>query len=181
MASNIILKHGGHRRLLSCQKSRIVYEVTVIFCNRFLNFRDRTVDQMVQAARSGKHNIVAGSMVSETSREMEIKLTNAARASMEELLEDYHDYLRIHRCRLWSKNSPEAIYMRKLSRNLHETEAGILDLAKFRKAPEVCNMAICLIHQVNCLLDQQIGQLEKSFPATGGLRMRTNHARRMAR
>jgi four helix bundle suffix protein len=93
----------------------IVYDGTVRFCNRFLHKRDRTVDQMVQAARSGKQNIIEGSQASGTSKEMEIKLTNVARASLEELLEDYRDWLRNHDAPLWDKNSEEALYVRKLA------------------------------------------------------------------
>src|SRR6476620_9449245 len=92
---NFIPPHGGYEELLSFQKARIVYDVTVCFCQRFLARRDRTVDQMVQAARSGKQNILEGSQVSGTSKEAEIKLLNVARASLEELLEDYRDFLRM--------------------------------------------------------------------------------------
>jgi four helix bundle protein len=81
--------HGGYESLRSCQKALIVYDATQCFCRRFLDKRDRTYDQMVQAARSGKQNIVEGSQVSGTSKEMELKLVNVARASLEELLEDY--------------------------------------------------------------------------------------------
>ena len=181
MASNIILKHGGYKQLSSYQKSRVVHEITIIFCNRFLNYRDRTVDQMIQAARCGKQSIVEGSMASGTSRGMEIKLTNVARASLEELLEDYRDYLSRHGHRIWSKASPEAIHMRRVARNLKESEKGILDMARTRKAAEVCNMAICLIHRANYLLDQQLRHLERSFLSGGGLRERMYHARRRAR
>src|SRR5271166_4747478 len=87
--------HGGYEDLLSFQKARIVYDATVKFCERFVNPRDRTYDQMVQAARSGKQNILEGSQASGTSKETEIKLVNVARASLEELLEDYRDYLRV--------------------------------------------------------------------------------------
>jgi len=106
---NFIPPHGGYKELLSFQKARIVYDGTVKFCERFLNKRDRTVDQMVQAARSGKQNILEGSKASGTSKEAEIKLINVARASLEELLEDYDDFLRVRKLALWDKNSKEAI------------------------------------------------------------------------
>ncbi len=99
MANGFIPPHGGYQDLLSYQKSVIVYDVTVKFCSRFLGKFDRTVDQMVQAARSGKQNIIEGSMASGTSKQTEIKLTNVARASLEELLEDYRDYLRTNDAR----------------------------------------------------------------------------------
>ena len=96
--------HGHYERLYSYQKSQIVFDATVYFCNRFLSKRDRTFDQMVQAARSGKQNIVEGSQVSGTSKEFEIKLTNVARASLEELLTDYRDFLRIRNMQEWPKD-----------------------------------------------------------------------------
>ena len=181
MATNIILNHGRYKKLLSYQKSRVVYEITIIFCNRFLDYRDRTVDQMVQAARSGKQNIVEGSMAAGTSKEMEIKLTNVARASLGELLEDYRDYLRTHGHRAWNKSSPEAVHMRRAARNLKDTEKSILDLVRTRKAAEVCNIAICLINQANYLLDQQLRHLERSFLPEGGFREHMYHARRRTR
>jgi hypothetical protein len=106
--------HGGYEDLLAFQKARLVYDGTVAFCGRFLKKRDRTIDQMVQAAHSGKQNILEGSQASGTSKEMEIKLINGARASQEELLEDYRDYLRRHGLKLWAKDSREALYVRRL-------------------------------------------------------------------
>ena len=99
--TGFIPSHGNYTELLSYKKSLIVYSGTVLFCSRFLNKRDRTVDQMVQAARSGKQNIIEGSMASATSKETEIKLTNVARASQEELLEDYKDYIRNNGGVIW--------------------------------------------------------------------------------
>ena len=101
--SGFIPPHGGYEDLLSFRKARIVYDGTVRFCDRFLEKRDRTVDQMVQAARSGKQNILEGCMASGTSKETEIKLVNVARASLEELLEDYRDFLRTRSHPLWEK------------------------------------------------------------------------------
>ncbi len=106
--------HGGYENLLSFKKARIVYDATVRFCDRFVDQRSRTHDQMVQAARSGKQNILEGSRASGTSKETELKLTNVARASLEELLEDYRDYLRVAGHPLWEKDSKEALYVRKL-------------------------------------------------------------------
>ena len=107
---------GGYRKTASFQTATIIYDATVWFCEKFLNPRSRTVDQMVQAARSGKKNIPEGSKAGTTSKEMEIKLTNVARASLEELLDDYHDYLRARDLRLWDKDSPEALYIREMAR-----------------------------------------------------------------
>lgn len=112
--SGFIPAHGGYEELLSFRKSRIVYDGTVRFCDRFLDKRDRTVDHIVQAARSGKQNIVEGCMASATSKETEIKLVNVARASLKELLEDYRDFLRTRGQPLWEKDSREASFVRKL-------------------------------------------------------------------
>ena len=105
MTNHFIPPHGGYQNLLSYRKAEIVYDGTQTFCQRLLSQRDRTVDQMIQAACSGKQNIVEASMASATSNETEIKLANVARASLEELLIDYMDYLRTHSLRQWTKDS----------------------------------------------------------------------------
>ena len=114
MPEKFIPPHGGYQNLISFRKARIVYDGTVRFCERFLDKRDRTREQMVQAARSGKQNIIEGSQASGTSKEIEIKLMNVARASLEELLEDYRDFLRVRGLPLWDKNSREARFVRGL-------------------------------------------------------------------
>jgi len=96
--------HGGYRNLITYQKAEIIYDGTVYFCNRFFNKYDRTIDQMVQAARSGKQNIAEASMASAHSKETELKLTSVARASLEELMIDYQDFLRIKKLPLWERN-----------------------------------------------------------------------------
>ena len=116
MPERFIPPHGGYENLLSFQKARIVYDGTVWFCNHFLNRRDRTFDQMVQAARSGKQNILEGSQASGTSKQTEIKLTNVARASLEELLEDYRDFLRVRGLEEWSKDHRLTARLRQLNR-----------------------------------------------------------------
>src|SRR2546426_2598648 len=108
--------HGNYRELLSYQKAEVVYDITYRFCQRFLSKGDRTIDQMIQAARSGKQNIAEGSKAAATSKETEIKLTNVARASLEELLIDYRDFLRVRDLPLWDKDSKEAQFVRKLSK-----------------------------------------------------------------
>lgn len=185
-ADGFIPPHGGYRNLLSYQKAEIVFDATVCFCARFLEKRDRTVDQMVQAARSGKQNIVEGSQVSGTSKEMEIKLMNVARASLEELLVDYQDFLRVRDLELWDKNSPAAMAVRKLayksapdgSPESHQTYRTYIET---RSPGTVANIIICLIHQTNYLLDRQIRQLESAFLEEGGLRERMTAARLQAR
>jgi len=113
-SETFIPAHGGYAGLLAYRKALVVFQGMVRFCKRFLEKRDRTVDQMIQAARSGKQNIVEGSKVSGTSKEAEIKLINVARASLEELPEDYRDFLRVRKAQLWTKDSREALFVRKL-------------------------------------------------------------------
>lgn len=179
--SGFIPAHGGYEELLSFRKSRIVYDGTVRFCDRFLDKRDRTVDQMVQAARSGKQNILEGCMASATSKETEIKLVNVARASLEELLEDYRDFLRSRSQPLWEKDSREASFVRKLGAKNDVSYETYRTYIETRPGDIVANILVCLIHQTNYLLDQQIRALEKAFLAEGGLRERMTRARLAAR
>ncbi len=167
---------GNYRELLSYRKAEIVYDLTYRFCERFLKKGDRTIDQMVQAARSGKQNIVEGSKASVTSKEMEIKLTNVARASLEELLNDYCDYLRVRDLKLWKKDSKEAQYARKLGAKSDVTYETYRTYVETRPAEVVANIALCLINQTNYLLDRQICRLEKDFVQEGGLRERMTRA-----
>ncbi len=170
-------RHGGYEDLLSFQKARIVYDGTVWFCGRYLEKRDRTYDQMVQAARSGKQNILEGSQASGTSKETEIKLTNVARASMEELLEDYRDFLRVRGLAEWTKDHRYTRRLRELNRQPNA------DYSTFRKGIEHpdpvigANVMIGLIKLTNYLLDQQLRQLETAFLQEGGLRERMTRAR----
>ena len=181
MPQNFIPPHGGYEDLLSFQKARIVYDGTVRFCERFVDKRSRTVDQMVQAARSGKQNILEGSQASGTSKEAEIKLINVARSSMEELLEDYRDFLRVRKLALWDKNSREARFVRRLGSRENRSYTTYATYIETRPAEVVANILICLIHQTNYLLDQQLRQLEKVFLEQGGLRERMTRARLSAR
>jgi len=135
MAEGFIPPHGGYEDLLSYRKARIVFDGTVRFCERFLQKRDRTVDQMVQAARSGKQNILEGSQVFGTSQEIEIKLLNVARASLEELLEDYRDFLRVRKLRLWDKNSREAQFVRRLGSEKNRSYESYRTYIETRPAP----------------------------------------------
>ena len=132
---------------------------------------------MIQAARSGKQNILEGSQASATSKKTEIKLTSVARASLEELLEDYRDYLRVRELRLWEKNSREAAFVRKLGRAENVTYETYRTYIETRSAEVAANIIICLIHQTNYLLDQQIRKLEKAFVSDGGLSERMTQAR----
>lgn len=169
--------HGGYRNLLTYQKSEIIYDGTVYFTKRFFGKYDRTVDQMVQAARSGKQNIAEASMASGTSKETEIKLTNVARASLEELMIDYQDFLRTNKLPLWDKNDRLSMRFRELNRTPNATYATY-QKALEHDSPEICaNAAICLINIVSYLLKQQLKTLETAFINEGGLRERMTRAR----
>jgi four helix bundle suffix protein len=175
--SGFLPPHGNYRELLSYQKAEVAYDITFRFCQRFLNKGDRTIDQMIQAARSGKQNIAEGSKAAGTSKETEIKLTNVARASLEELLVDYQDFLRVRDLKLWDKDSKEAQFVRKLGAAPKVTFEAYRPYVETRPAEVVANIAICLIHQANYLLDKQIRRLEQDFIKEGGIRERMTKAR----
>jgi four helix bundle suffix protein len=165
-SSGFLPAGGNYQDLQSYKKSEIIYDFTFRFCERHL-----------KAARSGKQNIAEGSKASITSTEMELKLTNVARASLEELLIDYQDYLRVRDLMLWDKNSPEALYVRKLGKTENETYETYRTYMETRPPEVLSNIAICLIHQANYLLDQQIRRLEQDFLKKGGLRENMTRAR----
>ena len=173
----IIPPRGDYQTLLSFQKAEVAYDITFRFAHKYLSRGDRTVDQMIQSARSGKKNILEGSKAALTSKETEIKLTNVGRASLEELLDDYRDYLRVREHREWDKNSREALYVRRLGRKVPQTYELYREFVETRPPEVVANIAICLIHQANYLIDQQLRRLEKDFLEQGGLRERMFKAR----
>lgn len=175
-SDQILSPHGGYRRLRSFQTAEQVYDGTVIFCDRFIDKRSRTHDQMVQAARSGRQNIAEGSMASATSKKSELKLTNVAKASLEELLLDYEDFLRQRRLRQWDKESPEALAVR---RGYQTSGADPYDPYGVALAtPEVAaNTLICLINQATYLLKRQIERQERQFVEQGGFTERLYQAR----
>jgi four helix bundle suffix protein len=179
----LIPSHGGYRNLKSFQSAEIVYDATVKFCDRFIDKRSRTHDQMVQAARSGRQNIAEGSQASGTSKKTELKLVGVARASLEELLLDYEDFLRQRGFVLWQKNHPTSSAIRQLA---YQENRSYLTYRTYIESspPEVAaNTIICLIHQTNFLLDQQLKQLEREFLGQGGFterlyKMRTDFRKR---
>ena len=179
--SPLLPPRGNYRALHSYRKAELIYDITWRFCKRFLSRGDRTVDQMVQAARSGKQNIIEGSKAAKTSTETEIKLTNVARASLEELLEDYRDFLRARDLRIWEKNDREARYVRELGKVDPLPAERFREFADTRPADVLANIAICLIHQTNYLLDRQLQRLSDDFLQDGGLRERMTRARLQAR
>lgn len=174
---HFLQKTGNYRALHAYRKAEVLYDFTFRFCEKFLARGDRTRDQMVQAARSGKQNIAEGSKASVTSTEMEIKLMNAARASLEELLLDYQDFLRVRDLPQWPKNSKEALYIRKLGARPDESYESYRPFMETRPPGVLANIALCLIHQANYLLDQLLRRLEKDFVEKGGLRERMTRAR----
>ena len=179
--AGFIPPHGGYQNLLAYHKALVVYDATVYFCDRFIDKKSRTYDQMIQAARSGKQNILEGSQDSGTSKETEIKLTGVARGSQQELLEDYRGFMRDRRIEEWTPDHP---YARRLSQ-LCRTPGANYDT--FRKGiehhePVICVNVIVGLIKVTCyLLDQQLRRLEQDFLKEGGLRERMTRARLAAR
>jgi four helix bundle suffix protein len=172
-----IPKHGGYERLITYQKAEIIYDGTYYFCKKYFHPYDRTIDQMIQAARSGKQNIVEGSMASGTSKEMEIKLTNVARASLEELLTDYKDFLRTRKLTIWDKKHS---YYPHLTKLLTTPDATYETYRKGIENPDPAvsaNVMIGLINITSFLLAKQLKTLEKEFLQEGGLRERMSQAR----
>jgi restriction system protein len=174
---------GGYRKTVSFQAATIIYDATYWFCERFLDVRSRTVDQMVQAARSGRQNIVEGSRAAATSSQTELRLLNVARSSFEELLLDYEDFLRHRRFEQWVPDSTEAVAVRDVPRKFKENRGALGDLTELtdrdrwalyarwleNDAPAVrANALICLINQANFLLDQQVAAVERQFIEGGG-------------
>ncbi len=204
MDENIIIPaHGGFKKLRSFAVSLAVHDGTVIFCERFIRKTSRTRDQMAQAARSGVQNIVEGSLASGTSKKSELKLTNVARASLGELIQDFEDYLRQNSLLIWDKDSSIVRAMRRRlagklpppggnSRVLQEAPGQgrqVLDepllaaLEAMRtKPPETCaNIMLCLAHQASFLLGRQLERLERDFLEKGGFTERMYHARTKSR
>jgi four helix bundle suffix protein len=193
--SSLIPPHGGYRKLRSFQTAQLAYDATVVFCNRFIDKRSRTHDQMVQAARSGVQNIAEGSMASATSKKTELKLTGVARASLEELLLDYEDYLRQHGLRLWDKNSVEALEVRgKFKADKSDGSDGADNSDKYDKSDNfdpygiakvgeevAANTIICIINQASYLLRRQMENLEKKFLNEGGFTERLYRERQNQR
>ena len=173
----IIPPRGDYQTLLSFHKAEVVYDLTFRFAHKYLAKNDRTVDQMIQSARSGKKNLLEGSKAGPTSKETELKLTGVARASLEELLDDYRDYLRVREHREWDKNSKEALYVRRLGRKVPQTYELYREFMDTRPPQTIANITLCLIHQANYLIDRQLRRLEKDFLEQGGLRERMTQAR----
>jgi four helix bundle suffix protein len=184
---------GGYRTTCSFQTATLIYDATYWFCDKFVNSHSRTVDQMIQAARSGRQNIAEGSRAAATSSQTELRLLNVARASLEELLLDYEDFLRHRRLAQWTPDCPEAFAVREVPRRLPKAQPDLTLLTDQQRwalysrwlehaDPAIrANATICLIHQTNYLLDQQISALEKAFIQDGGYSEQLAVARLTAR
>jgi restriction system protein len=179
----LIPPHGGYRQLKSYQTAEIIYDFTVAFCDLYLSYKShssnlsyRTIDQMIQAARSGVQNIAEGSQDSATSKKTELKLVGVARGSLEELLRDAEAFLRQRNLKIWDKDNPLSKEIRSLcylSNKSYSTYKTYLE-----KNPETAaNCLICLIRQANFLLDRQLKSLEEDFLTNGGFTENLYHAR----
>ena len=162
--------YGGYQNLKSYQTTTLIYDLTVKFCETYMTYRSnmsyRMNDQMIQAARSGRQNIAEGSLASAVSKKTEIKLVGVARASLEELLLDYQDFLRQRGLQLWAKDSEEAKTIRALA---YKSDKSYETYMSYFTSPEsAANCLICLIYQATYLLDKQLASLEKTFIEDGG-------------
>ena len=192
--TDLIPPHGGYRKLLTYRLGVLIYDATVAFCDRYINRKERTYDQMVQAARSGVANIVEGSEASATSKKTELKLTNVAKASQEELLFDYQTFLRQNALPEWAADSPQALLVRQSRpQNLEELRQLmallVSDLSDKSdksdksdiKAEVAGNVMICLINQETFLLNRQITRLAAEFEQEGGFTERLYRMRSATR
>lgn len=177
-----LIPHIGsnYKNLISYRKVDIIFQITYFFCNKFLARGDRTIDQMIQAARSGKQNIVEGCAAAPTSAKTEIKLVNVAKASLKELLEDYEDYLKTRGCRQWENGSIEYETMRKIGRSIDSAEY-YMRLISTRPPETIANIAIILLNQADYLLFRQLERLSKDFIENGGFSERMARLRRNKR
>ena len=180
MNEELIPRRGNYKKLLSYQKTEVIFEMTYYFCHHYLQRGDRTIDQMVQAARSGKQNIVEGCAASATSNKTEIKLVSVAKASLQELLEDYEDYLRTRGHRQWEEGSKELEAMRRLGRE-HNDAPFFMKLVQTRPPETIANMAIVLIKQADYLLFRQLQRLADDFVEEGGFNERMMRMRKAKR
>lgn len=169
-------KKGNYKGLIAYQKAECIYDITFYFANTFFDKKDRTIDQMVQAARSGKQNIAEGSAAGATSAETEIKLTNVAKASLQELLDDYEDYLRVRGLCQWPLNDERTRQAQAFCAS-HNASQDYLDKIKERSAETIANIAVTLIHQEDVILRKLIDRLQKDFVEKGGIKEQMTAAR----
>lgn len=175
-----IRQDNNYRTLKAFQKAECVYDVTYYFANKFLSKGDRTIDQMVQAARNGKQNLAEGNIDGVTSKEMEIKLTNVNRASLHELLLDYEDYLRVRGLEQWSYDDPRCVQTRAFCKK-HLDSAVYREKIKDRSDETIANIAITLIHQCDVLIRGLIEWQKRNFLENGGIKEEMYRARKAYR
>lgn len=169
-------QHGHYRHLRVYQVTEIIYDITYYFTQHYLSKGDRTIDQMVQAARSGKQNIAEGNQAAATSCETEIKLTNVAKASLEELLDDYEDYLRVRNLQQWGSLHPRYEKMRQYARSNQIKKDYALNIQKMNDE-EIANLCITLIHQANYMLHKLLETMQDRFVTEGGIKERMFQSR----
>ena len=175
------LKHGGGYRNLQVFKiTEIIYDISYYFAHHYLDKRDRTVDQMIQAARSGKQNIAEGSLASMTSRKTEIRLTNVAKASLGELLNDYQDYVRSRNLERWDSQNERYKKMRDYVKT-QEFESGYMHLVERLNDEEIANLCMTLIYQAIYMLEQLLDSQQEQFTSEGGVSEAMTRARLEAR
>lgn len=177
MTNTFLRQKGNYRDLIAFQKAECIYDITFYFAHKYLSIGDRTVDQMVQAARSGRQNIAEGCQAGTTSAETEIKLLNVAKASLHELLLDFEDYLRVRELSIWDINSDKSVKTRRICAN-HNDSAYYRDAIKVRSDETICNIAITLIHQADILLKKYIDRLQEDFVKNGGIKEQMYNARK---
>lgn len=175
-SSSFLPLRGNYRKLIAFQKSECIYDITYLFTHKYLDKGDRTIDQMVQAARSGKQNIAEGCSASTTSRETEIKLLNVAKASLQELLLDYEDYLRIHNLAQWTVDNPRLNKLRNICTNNNDS-AFYREIFNRCDGEMVCNLAITLIHQTDTFLRKLMDRAKVDFLQEGGVREQMTRGR----
>lgn len=169
-------QHGHYRQLRVYKVTEMIYDITYHFTQHYLSKGDRTIDQMVQAARSGKQNIAEGNQAAATSSETEIKLTNVAKASLEELLDDYEDYLRVRKLPQWDKQHPRFERMRQYTRS-EEIKSNYDEKVQHMNDEEIANLCITLIHQAIYMLHKLLQTMQQRFVTEGGIKERMFQAR----
>ena len=180
MRENVIRNRGDYRQLLCYRKAEAIYDITYFFANKFLKQPDRTIDQMVQAARSGKQNIIEGYAAGATSIEAELRLFNVAKSSLKELLADYEDYLRTRNLRRWGEDSAEFKRAQELGKE-HDDSKFWIDIASTRSDETIANIAIILLYQTDYLLHRFMEKVSSRFVNEGGFREKLSRVRKSER
>ena len=169
-------QHGHYRQLRVYQVTEMIYDITFYFTQNYLSKGDRTIDQMVQAARSGKQNIAEGNQAAATSGETEIKLTNVAKASLEELLDDYEDYLRVRNIEQWGATHPRYERMREYAKSEEIKKNYAIQIERMNDE-EIANLCITLIHQAMYMLHKLLVTMQDRFVKEGSIKERMYNSR----